>query len=154
MQKLPRRKWRGKKDSANIGYQYPPLWGQHSYTNGAGIFRISLFARYVKSNMPFGSGYEHPQLSDEEAWDVAAFVNSQPRPSKDISKDWPKIESKPMDHPFGPYADTFPNTSINTALFCQSLITKNSISLNNLDNCNRSVRMSHQRLKMNPSNYL
>ncbi|MDB5281378.1 MAG: cytochrome, partial [Bacteroidota bacterium] len=47
------------------------------------------------------------QVSDEEAWNVAAFVTSQARPTKDLSKDWPKISSKPVDHPFGPYADTF-----------------------------------------------
>ena len=57
--------------------------------------------------MPFGTDYHDPKLTDEEAWDVAAFVNSQPRPKKDLSKDWPKIAGKPVDHPFGPYADKF-----------------------------------------------
>lgn len=88
-------------------YTYPPLWGEHSYNNGAGLFRLSNFAGYVKYNMPFGATYERPQLSDEESWDVAAFVNSMPRPSKDLSKDWPNIAGKPFDHPFGPYADPF-----------------------------------------------
>jgi thiosulfate dehydrogenase len=97
----------GKLNADKITYQYPPLWGPHSFTVGAGLFRISRFAAYVKANMPFGTDYTQPQLSDEEAWDVAAFVNSQPRPTKDITKDWPKISSKPVDHPFGPYADTF-----------------------------------------------
>jgi thiosulfate dehydrogenase len=97
----------GKFNAGNITYQYPPLWGPHSYTMAAGLFRLSRLAGYVKSNMPFGADYTSPQLSDEEAWDVAAFVNSQQRPVKDISKDWPKISSKPVDHPFGPYADSF-----------------------------------------------
>jgi thiosulfate dehydrogenase len=88
-------------------YQYPPLWGPHSYNSGAGLFRLSRFAGYVKNNMPQGADYHLPQLSNEEAWDVAAFVNSQPRPSKDLSKDWPDISKKPVDHPFGPYADPF-----------------------------------------------
>jgi thiosulfate dehydrogenase len=88
-------------------YQYPPLWGAHSYNSGAGLFRLSRLAGYVKYNMPLGSSYDAPELSDEEAWDVAAYINSQPRPSIDLSKDWPKIEGKPADHPFGPYADTF-----------------------------------------------
>jgi thiosulfate dehydrogenase len=86
---------------------YPPLWGKNSYNTGAGLFRLSRFAGYVKSNMPFGTNHDNPQLTDEEAWDVAAFVNSQPRPAKDLSKDWPKIAGKPVDHPFGPYDDTF-----------------------------------------------
>lgn len=88
-------------------YTYPPLWGAQSYNNGAGLFRLSRFAGYVKNNMPQGVNYHAPQLSNEEAWDVAAFVNAQPRPVKDLSKDWPDISKKPLDHPFGPYADTF-----------------------------------------------
>jgi thiosulfate dehydrogenase len=88
-------------------YTYPPLWGPHSYNHGAGLYRMSNFAGYVKYNMPLGANYDKPQLSDEEAWDLAAYVNSMPRPGKDLSKDWPDIAGKPFDHPFGPYADPF-----------------------------------------------
>lgn len=90
-----------------VAYQYPPLWGDHSYNHGAGLYRLSRFAGYIKANMPLGATYKAPLLSDEEAWDLAAYVNSMPRPSKDLSKDWPKIEEKIFDHPFGPYADAF-----------------------------------------------
>jgi thiosulfate dehydrogenase len=89
------------------GYSFPPLWGPNSYNDGAGLYRISNFAKYIMSNMPQGVSHDNPQLSVEEAWDIAAYVNSQPRPKKDISKDWPKIEEKPIDHPFGPFADGF-----------------------------------------------
>lgn len=88
-------------------YTYPPLWGPNSYNIGAGLYRISNFAKYAKYNMPLGATHDNPQLSDEEAWDIAAYVNSQPRPKKDLSKDWPKIVEKPFDHPFGPFADGF-----------------------------------------------
>jgi thiosulfate dehydrogenase len=90
-----------------LEYTYPPLYGEHSYNKGAGLFRLSKFAAFVKSNMPYGVSYENPFLTDEEAWDVAAFVNSMPRPEKDLSGDWPDIAKKPFDHPFGPYADGF-----------------------------------------------
>ena len=90
-----------------IEYTYPPLWGKNSYNNGAGLYRMSRFAGYIKYNMPQGATYQKPQLTDEEAWDIAAFVNAQPRPTKDMSKDWPKIEEKPADHPFGPFADNY-----------------------------------------------
>jgi thiosulfate dehydrogenase len=84
------------------------LWGEHSYNTGAGLYRISRFAGYIKDNMPFNqTSHDLPQLSDEEAWDLAAFVNSQPRPRKDVSKDWPDISKKPLDHPFGPFSDGF-----------------------------------------------
>ena len=94
-----------------ISYEYPPLWGDHSYNTGAGLFRISNFAGYIKSNMPFKiATHNSPTLTNEEAWDVAAFVNSQPRPKKDLSNDWPDISKKPFDHPFGPYTDGFTET--------------------------------------------
>ena len=89
------------------GYQYPPLWGPHSYNDGAGLFRVTNFARYVKAAMPYGATFDHPQLTNEQAWDVAAFVNSQPRPHLKTTHDWPDISKKPVDHPFGPYADAF-----------------------------------------------
>ncbi|MEO6977791.1 MAG: c-type cytochrome [Mucilaginibacter sp.] len=88
-------------------YTYPPLWGAHSYNDGAGMYRIGNLAGFVKNNMPFGATYQAPQLSNEEAWNVAAFINSQPRPHFDNSKDWPDISKKPIDLPFGPYADGF-----------------------------------------------
>lgn len=97
----------GKLNEDHKTYQYPPLWAEHSYNNGAGLYRLTRLAGYVKSNMPFGASYETPQLSDEEAWDVAAYINSQSRPSKDLSMDWPEMSKKPLDYPFGPYADNF-----------------------------------------------
>lgn len=97
----------GQRISANGHFVYPPLWGENSFNNGAGLYRISNFARYVYANMPNGATFEKPILSQEESWDVAAYIISQPRPSKDWNRDWPKIESKPIDHAFGPYADKF-----------------------------------------------
>ena len=91
----------------SIGYSYPPLWGEHSYNVSAGLYRISKFAAFVKNNMPFKPTASSPQLSDEEAWDVAAFVNSMQRPEKFFDYDWPDINTKPVDYPFGPYSDTF-----------------------------------------------
>jgi thiosulfate dehydrogenase len=92
---------------AKTEYTFPALWGKASYNDGAGLYRISNFAKYVKYNMPQGVSHDAPQLSDEEAWDVAAFVNTQPRPHINVPKDWPDKSKKPVDHPFGPYADKF-----------------------------------------------
>ncbi len=91
----------------DTGYVFPPLWGNHSYNDGAGLYRLSNFAGFVKDNMPFGTNYHMPVLTDEEAWDLAAFVNSQPRPHKNQSMDWKNITKKPFDYPFGPYIDSF-----------------------------------------------
>ncbi len=97
----------GLKTKGAAEFTYPPLWGKLSYNDGAGLYRMSNFAGYVKYNMPLGARHDAPILTDEEAWDVAAYVNSQPRPKKNISQDWPDISKKPFDHPFGPFADGF-----------------------------------------------
>jgi thiosulfate dehydrogenase len=97
----------GQYNAEKSAFIYPPLWGANSYNDGAGLYRMSNFAKYVKYNMPLGVSHNNTQLSDEEAWDVAAFVNTQKRPKKDIRNDWPSIDEKPFDHPFGPYADGF-----------------------------------------------
>ena len=92
-------------------YLYPPLWGKQSYTNGAGLYQLSNFAGFVKNNMPFGTSYKKPFLSNEQAWDIAAYINSRPRPVfKELLKDWPDISGKPVDYPFGPYIDNFPES--------------------------------------------
>lgn len=98
----------GQLASDSIEYIYPPLWGAKSFNNGAGLFRISSFAGYIKNCMPFQlASHNAPSLTNEESWDVAAFVISQPRPELDQRHDWPDISKKPVDHPFGPYADAF-----------------------------------------------
>lgn len=55
---------------------FPPLWGPRSYNWGAGMHRVNTAAAFIAANMPLGS----PTLSDQQAWDVAQFINSQERP--------------------------------------------------------------------------
>jgi thiosulfate dehydrogenase len=88
-------------------HRYPPLWGLQSFNISAGLYRLSRLAGFIKYNMPFDLAQSSPRLTDEEAWDVAAFIASQPRPEKKFPEDWPKLETKPPDYPFGPYADHF-----------------------------------------------
>ena len=63
--------------SDNDQVAFPPVWGPHSYTKGAGFYKVSKLAGFVKMNMPLSKG---ETLSDQQAWDVAAYVDSQPRP--------------------------------------------------------------------------
>jgi thiosulfate dehydrogenase len=117
-------------------FTYPPLWGKSSYNDGAGLYRITTFAAFVKSNMPYGTTYKEPKLTDEEAWNVAAFVNSQPRPHFDLHNDWKDIGKKPIDFPFGPYADKFSSTQHKYGPYkpiadAQKNNTKKSITLYN-----------------------
>lgn len=89
-------------------YIYPPLWGDHCYNVSAGLYRLSVLAGFIKNNMPYlDATWKNPKLTDEEAWDVAAYIASQPRPLVFFSYDWRDISKKPFDSPFGPYADHF-----------------------------------------------
>jgi len=97
-------------DSTGKMYTYPPLWGKHSYNDAAGMFQISKLAGFIKNNMPNGINYHTPTLTAQASWDVAAYINAQSRPTKDKSKDWPVLATKPIDYPFGPYADNFSET--------------------------------------------
>lgn len=56
---------------------FPPLWGDGSYNWGAGMTRVFTAASFIKNNMPLG---KPGSLSDEEAWQVANFINSHERP--------------------------------------------------------------------------
>lgn len=66
----------------------PPVWGSGSYSIGAGMARRLAAAAFVRRNMP----YDKPgSLSDQQALDVAAFIDSRPRPDfAGKEKDWPK----------------------------------------------------------------
>ncbi|EDP70199.1 hypothetical protein FBALC1_11717 [Flavobacteriales bacterium ALC-1] len=98
----------GVKASGRYTYKYPPLWGNDSYNNGAGMNRVITAAQFIKANMPFGTTFDSPILSDEEAYDVAGYINQQKRPSKPHSEnDFPDLKKKPVSTPYPPYADTF-----------------------------------------------
>lgn len=56
---------------------FPALWGDDSYNWGAGITRLFSLASFTKYNMPLGSP---GTLTDQEAWDVAYYIDSQERP--------------------------------------------------------------------------
>ncbi len=58
-------------------YVFPPLWGNDSFNWGAGMHRVDTAAKFIKANMPLGHGNT---LSDQDAWDAAAFVDGHDRP--------------------------------------------------------------------------
>jgi thiosulfate dehydrogenase len=98
----------GQRAATGAGYQFPPLWGPDSYNNGAGMARLLGAAAFIKNNMPFGTTYAGPMLSDDDAYDVAGFINSAERPQMaNLAKDFPNRMQKPVDTPYGPYADSF-----------------------------------------------
>jgi thiosulfate dehydrogenase len=71
----------------------PPVWGPHSYNIGAGMARVRMAAAFIKAAMP----QNNPgSLTAQQAFDLAAYINSRPRP--DFSKkalDWPRGDAPP-----------------------------------------------------------
>lgn len=58
-------------------YKYPALWGDHSFTMGSALAKPENLAAFITVKMPLGQGQT---LTEQEAWDIASFVTSQPRP--------------------------------------------------------------------------
>ena len=56
---------------------FPPLWGPQSFNWGAGMHQLDNAAAFIKANMPFSRG---DTLSDQDAWDVAKFMDAHERP--------------------------------------------------------------------------
>jgi cytochrome c len=78
--------------------------------NGHALPLDAIASAFVRHNMPYGTTFDTPMLSDAEAYDVAAYVNSLERPTKpNLDKDFPNKLLKPVDAPYGPYADDFPS---------------------------------------------
>jgi len=71
----------------------PPLWGPQSFNIGAGMARVRTAASFIRDNMPF----DRPgSLTDQQAFDVAAFVVAQPRPDFPGKEyDWPNGDPPP-----------------------------------------------------------
>lgn len=90
------------------GYTYPPLGGADTYNDGAGMNRVITAAQFIKGNMPFGATYDAPMVSDEEAYHIAAYINTLERPTKQNKKDdFPDLKLKPVSTPYGPWVDNF-----------------------------------------------
>ena len=76
------------------GYVFPPLWGNQSFNDGAGMARTFTAAAFIKHNMPLG---QEGSLTAQEALDIAQFFTHQPRPEyPEKSGDWPN-GGKPID---------------------------------------------------------
>lgn len=87
------------------GYIFPPVWGPDSFNAGAGMHRVLTAAPFIKARMPLG----RPDLTDDEAYDVAAYINSQPRPEMpNFAADYPDKWAKPIDAAYPPFIDPFP----------------------------------------------
>jgi thiosulfate dehydrogenase len=71
----------------------PPVWGPQSYNIGAGMSRVNTAAAFIRAAMPQTAP---GSLSPQQAYDLAAYINAQPRPDfarKEL--DWPRGDPPP-----------------------------------------------------------
>ncbi len=100
--------YRARSEEKTGVFVVPPPWGPGSYNTGAGMHRLLMSAPFVKGNMPLGTLADRPVLTDDEAYDVTAYINSRERPRmQNTDKDWPDLSKKPVDCPYPPYGDSF-----------------------------------------------
>jgi thiosulfate dehydrogenase len=66
----------------------PPVWGDRSFNKGAGLARVDKLGAWLKVAMP----EDDPNMTEQEALDVAAFVNSHDRPEFRLRDHLPPAE--------------------------------------------------------------
>ena len=76
-----------------------PLWGPDSWNDGAGAARIYTLAGIIRYSMPY---LDPARLTDAEAQQVAAFINSKLRPSYPFKEQDYRTEKLPVDSVYYP----------------------------------------------------
>lgn len=92
------------KADSSQGYNFPPIMGNKSFNDGAGMYRLLMATSFIYSKMPYNAA----DLTLEDSYDVAAYINTMPRSNfPGVKDDYPDLLQKPIDFPFQPYDDGF-----------------------------------------------
>lgn len=59
----------------------PPINGSESFVRTATLSYPDRFASFIYNNMPPGASHEYPLITQQEALDIAEFIQAQSRPS-------------------------------------------------------------------------
>jgi thiosulfate dehydrogenase len=72
------------------------------------MYRVIRAADWIAANMPLGADNKNRILTDEQAYNVAAYINNYDKP-RDVKanreKDFPDLKVKVPDSDVGPYDD-------------------------------------------------
>jgi thiosulfate dehydrogenase len=78
-----------------VGDKKPgPLWGEASWNDGAGAARVYTLAGIIRYTMPY---LDPGSLSDLDAQQLAAYINSRPRPAFPFKDHDYRTEPLPID---------------------------------------------------------
>jgi thiosulfate dehydrogenase len=71
-----------------------PLWGPRSWNDGAGAARVYTLAGMIRYSMPY---LDPGNITDADAQQVAAFIDSKPRPAFPFKDKDYRVEKLPVD---------------------------------------------------------
>ena len=71
-----------------------PLWGPRSWNDGAGAARVYTLAGMIRYSMPY---LDPGNMTDEDAQQLAAFIDSKPRPVFPFKEGDYRTEKLPPD---------------------------------------------------------
>lgn len=85
--------------SEDGSYTFPPLAGDDSFNDGAGMSRLKTTTKFIYANMPLGATADIPILTVDQAYDIAGYVKSLKRPAKaHREKDFPNPKFRTNDY--------------------------------------------------------
>jgi thiosulfate dehydrogenase len=56
--------------SVYLGYRYPPVWGEHSFSERSSMNDLKMLSNFIRTKMDYGENF----ITNEEAWNVAGFL--------------------------------------------------------------------------------
>jgi thiosulfate dehydrogenase len=97
-------------EGAGVPGAFPALWGEKSWSVAASMTRVERAASFIKLFMPQTA---RGSLAEQDAFDLAAFINSHPRPdAPEKEKDFP-TGGAPADTPYPTFGrDDAPRTPV------------------------------------------
>ena len=93
-----------------------------------------LSAKLPKAALEIGANHDASVLSVEDAWDVAAYINSQSRPARgDLDHDYRNRARKHVDGPFLPFNGKSPLGQHKYDRFRPTLSAQTEIRLSSIE---------------------
>jgi len=89
------------------GWIFPPIAGNHTYRDNAITFFIPPFAKFIYVNMPLGASSENPILTQDEAYDLAAYINSGTNVGSKVGLSRRHKKSRAGDFPMKAFRPSF-----------------------------------------------
>ncbi|KAB8033702.1 c-type cytochrome [Fluviispira multicolorata] len=68
------------------GYQFPPVAGDDTYSDGGHMYMIPLLTSFLYTNMPMGATHDNPILKIDDAYDISSYINNNLKRKHDSNR--------------------------------------------------------------------